>query len=526
MTNQDLKAALLPKVDGTQNLHNSLNHDTLDFFLMLSSLTSIICLKGQANYAAGNSFQDYLANCQKSSRTQYISLNLGMIEDSVVIALHPERVPGLLRAGCIPFKISQFLSLLEYSLGQEARCDNVKQIVIGVDRESLSAHEESVALRNPMFSALPYDSGTSLQVRATTGVSKKIEQLIAEAEDQDSMQGIISAGIAKKISTLMALDQNEINLEIPIAELGLDSLIAIELKNCTSGNVQATMQTSEILDMPSITVLANRVFERSALTARHVQVGMQDIDQPVPAAVEDVTVVSALPQLPLPALEASLELYLEAITPFCNVKDLTRTRSTVSAFLKPNGHGHVLQQRLVQRVADPENDAWQFDLYTNHVYLKCRGAVNPFQQFGAGFNIKGPYLSQAKEASLISAAVYEFKMRLEAGVLPPDYLNETPLCMSSLDWIFNATREPHIGIDRMRKYAGCDYMVVLRRGHMFKVELIEGGKPVAQQALEATFDEILDQSHENKVSPATLTADDRDSWTEVLWYTVVLRVKS
>lgn len=85
----DLKAALSPKVDGTRNLHDAINHDTLEIFVMLSSLTSIVCLKGQANYAAGNFFQGYLANCPKTSKTQYISLNLGMIEDSDVIVLHP-----------------------------------------------------------------------------------------------------------------------------------------------------------------------------------------------------------------------------------------------------------------------------------------------------------------------------------------------------------------------------------------------------------------------------------------------------
>lgn len=122
-----------------------------------------------------------------------------------------------------------------------------------------------------MFSTMPYSSGIRSQAERVK-TSKKIEQLIAEAEAEDleGISSIISSGITKEAAALMALEQKEISLEIPIAELGLDSLIAFELKNWISGSLEAAMQTSEILDMPSITLLANKVLERSALVAHHV----------------------------------------------------------------------------------------------------------------------------------------------------------------------------------------------------------------------------------------------------------------
>jgi Phosphopantetheine attachment site len=122
-----------------------------------------------------------------------------------------------------------------------------------------------------MFSTMPYSSGIRSQAERVK-TSEKIEQLIAEAEAEDleGISSIISSGITKEAAALMALEQKEISLEIPIAELGLDSLIAFELKNWISGSLEAAMQTSEILDMPSITLLANKVLERSALVAHHV----------------------------------------------------------------------------------------------------------------------------------------------------------------------------------------------------------------------------------------------------------------
>lgn len=130
-----------------------------------------------------------------------------------------------------------------------------------------------------MFSTMPYSSGIRSQAERVK-TSKKIEQLIAEAEAEDleGISSIISSGITKEAAALMALEQKEISLEIPIAELGLDSLIAFELKNWISGSLEAAMQTSEILDMPSITLLANKVLEWSALCAHHVWFGIQQSD--------------------------------------------------------------------------------------------------------------------------------------------------------------------------------------------------------------------------------------------------------
>jgi carnitine O-acetyltransferase len=75
--------------------------------------------------------------------------------------------------------------------------------------------------------------------------------------------------------------------------------------------------------------------------------------------------VPVLPQLPLPQLETTLDLYLEAVAPVCSPEDLAATKSAVPEFLEPKGLGRELQQRLVQRAADSETDAWQFDLYTS-----------------------------------------------------------------------------------------------------------------------------------------------------------------
>lgn len=65
----------------------------------------------------------------------------------------------------------------------------------------------------------------------------------------------------------------------------------------------------------------------------------------------------------------------------------------------------------------------------------------------------------------------EFKTLIDTNRVATDMLNDEPLCMDSLDWIFNASRKPYIGVDEMQRFPRHDYVVVMRHGHYFKVDL-------------------------------------------------------
>ncbi|THC88924.1 hypothetical protein EYZ11_011625 [Aspergillus tanneri] len=65
MTYSDFSAAVRPKVVGSLNLHNAFLTQHLDFFILLSSAAGIVGNSGQANYAAGCTFQDALARYRR-----------------------------------------------------------------------------------------------------------------------------------------------------------------------------------------------------------------------------------------------------------------------------------------------------------------------------------------------------------------------------------------------------------------------------------------------------------------------------
>ncbi|KAL2044068.1 hypothetical protein ABVK25_012498 [Lepraria finkii] len=222
-----------------------------------------------------------------------------------------------------------------------------------------------------------------------------------------------------------------------------------------------------------------------------------------------------LPSYPLPELNDTLELYLQSVRVFCSDEELRQTSYAVGEFGKPGGLGEQLQERLRKRAQNPQVDNWLYDLYNSHLYLNCRAPINPFQHF-FGSHIEGSVRhSQATRAAIIAITAFRFKQRLAAETLVPDLLNEQPLCMSSLHWLFNTVRVPKIGTDEIRKLPSLDYIVVLRQGCYFKVALQKEQEHVSFADLESLFHQILRSTYETGPAVAALTADDRDNWAQV-----------
>ncbi|KAL8722143.1 MAG: hypothetical protein Q9181_007554 [Wetmoreana brouardii] len=160
---------------------------------------------------------------------------------------------------------------------------------------------------------------------------------------------------------------------------------------------------------------------------------------------------------------------------------------------------------------------WLSNLYNAHVYLKNRAPVNPFQLFYGSHTASLVQHSHTQRAAIIATAAIEFRTLIDANQVKVDMLNERPLCMDPLDWMFNASRAPHVGVDEMRQFPGHDYMVVMRRGHYFKVDLKTGSQIVPYSSLLAIIQGILEQPLSEVASIAALTVGNGDTWAQEYW---------
>lgn len=146
----------------------------------------------------------------------------------------------------------------------QARKDKCNQVVLGFDHRSISSQENNLVLRNPLFNLLPtLDDKTTPQENIVG--SQTVEEAIATAKKLDEVREIVARAIAKRLSVLVATEIDDMNFESQLSDFGLDSLIAIELRNWISRTFHTVLQTAEIFDSPNISALTGLVCDRSAL---------------------------------------------------------------------------------------------------------------------------------------------------------------------------------------------------------------------------------------------------------------------
>lgn len=524
MTAENFKTAIRPKVDGTLNLSEAFDGPSLEFFIMLSSVSNILGGISQANYAAGNAFQDEFAHSHRDSKTYYLSLSLGLVGDSEIIRRNPELQKNAVQGGAIPLELQQFLRVLQYVMGNHAKQTRVPHIAVGFDRKSILESKRPRMIDSPVFSHLPYDRDHASAAPAVQEMMQ-IEQALMVASNDDEKFTAITSALKKQVSSLLATSIENIDLDSPMESLGLDSLIAVELKSWVAQTLQAAIQTSEILDTPNLRSLASTVRKKSSIFGRTKELqkpadGRGSLDGS--ETEKTLTMNGETPQHmtlsrpPLVELESTLQFYLSSIQALCSEEQFQKTTSAVDAFQKPGGIGSTLQGRLIERAEDPRIDSWLYDLYNAHVYLKQQAPINPWGIF-FGAHAPGRFVhSQAERAAIISATTFQFKQRLGAGEVEAELLNGQALCMDSLQWLFNSIREPGASIDTMQKFASHDYLIAMRRGHFFKIPLTNDcGENNSIADLAGTFQAILDRPLENSPSIASLTAGQRASWAQV-----------
>ncbi|KAK7959096.1 Beta-ketoacyl synthase [Apiospora aurea] len=124
MTVQEYHEAIRCKVTGTWNIHNAAaqTQNSLDFFNMLSSISGIIGTAGQANYCAGNSFQDAFALYRHSLGLPAHTVDLGIIEDVGYMSEHQDLTDRVRSRSKLPgINEQQLHDILKFSIIQQQR---------------------------------------------------------------------------------------------------------------------------------------------------------------------------------------------------------------------------------------------------------------------------------------------------------------------------------------------------------------------------------------------------------------------
>ena len=276
MTYSDWKTAIRPKTIGSWNLYNLLPPD-LDFFIFLSSSAGVIGSRGQANYAAGNAFQDALAQHINTTNIRAASIDLGPVLGAGMLAQEPRTLDMLKASGFFGIRLQDFLCVIERAVaGSTTATDNFPaQVVMGVGTGGLIRQNKPADpywTRTALFSRLnlvdlPEDDGSLEPAAGETGEGQQsVKYLLAQAggSDADEAQMIVSSGLRSMMAQSMSLrgGADEVDEGRAPAAYGVDSLVAVGVRNWVFRECGVDISVFEVLGDMSIYDLSGVIVER------------------------------------------------------------------------------------------------------------------------------------------------------------------------------------------------------------------------------------------------------------------------
>ncbi|KAI1842497.1 hypothetical protein JX266_011251 [Neoarthrinium moseri] len=500
MTIEEWTTPLQPKVVGTVNLNKFFASPDLAFFITLSSIVSVVGNSGQSNYAAGNGFQDAFARAHSSHpHTQYVSLNIGAVSIDAHGALK-ERAASMasIRASLrqnsvMQISYEEFLANLEYIVTDLARNDDLHQSIQGVTYQSMMDVNDEHLLENPIFSHLsPVREKKAMGITRTEKMD--LSTALGGVKTLEEAKQLIQDATLAKFAVFLDRHITEIPVDRSLATIGLDSLVSIELKNWMVRTFQVSLQTSELGGTDSIMALTATVASRSTLIPDKIRPGNLpgNIKGDALCTSDDVQVGNNhnfyccrtskdLPRYPLLDLDEAVKDLLMSIGHFAHSREEYLELSRKSSALAAQGSiGRKLYDQLRLKANDPSVESWIAEPLLKAMYLTRRYPLAPFSNFlCTHFDSTVPH-SQAERASTLTRAICEYKHDRDVG--------------------------------KMMNYPGNEHVAVLRRGHLFKVPLVDEGEIASYEDLRSTYQKIVDLDLDEKQWTGLLTTDDRDTW--------------
>jgi acyl carrier protein len=260
-TVERFRRVLAPKVLGAWNLHVQTRGRPLDFFVMYSSLASLLGSAGQANHAAANAFLDALAHHRQALGLPALSINWGVWSDIGAAARH--RVGQRVKTqGMGTIAPAQGMRILEHLLARPAAQVGVAPIdwAVFARRAGAGAHAPFFARfaagRAPVDAAVPVvtaDLGRTLAAAPEAERSARIAELV-----RDHVAGVLR------------LATGEVDTGLPLNRIGLDSLMAVELRNRLRAQLGLDVALVRFMEDTSISGLAAELAAELSQPARSV----------------------------------------------------------------------------------------------------------------------------------------------------------------------------------------------------------------------------------------------------------------
>ncbi len=246
------QTVMAAKVIGSWNLHELTRSLPLDFFVLFSSTASLLGHPGQSNYAAANAFLDALAHHRRAQGLPATSINWGPWE-GIGLAARTGLLDRTRGQGVAGIDAAGGMKALDYLL----RAGMVQAAVLPVDWPTL-IRSFPAGQQPPLLRAFA-DSSRLAETVVRESAEPTLLSTLAAAPSHMAW-GIVLEHVTREACQVLGLDQAAgVDEQQGLRDLGLDSLMALELRNRLQRGVGRQLRATLALDCPSIDAIARHL---------------------------------------------------------------------------------------------------------------------------------------------------------------------------------------------------------------------------------------------------------------------------
>jgi aryl carrier-like protein len=275
MSIEEWSTATQPKVEGTWNLHNtsvSAKAD-LDFFVLFSSISGTIGQPGQANYAGANTVLDAFVQYRTGLGLNASAVNIGAVQEVGYVARNEGLMRRLKSSGAYGVVSEQgvldsMAAAMTYASNAKTVSNNGRSTFIASRNFALGL-QSRMSLKNPDNRAIwkkdirmaqfhndiantSEASGLSSDILKNFLAKYRYDAVTLKAPETAKL---LATEVGKKLCSFLLKPENELDTSSSMANLGMDSLVAIEMRTWWKQVFAFDVSVLEMLSMGTIDAL-------------------------------------------------------------------------------------------------------------------------------------------------------------------------------------------------------------------------------------------------------------------------------
>ena len=238
------RKVMAPKVDGVWNLHEETRGLDLDFFVCYSSVVSVLGSAGQANYAAANAFLDCYVRERRRQGLHGLSINWGPWEVGMAAGLDSRGRERIAAQGLETIGLQRGFRVLEQMLLH----DETSVCLLAVNWEKYLSYQYGGAV--PRF--FKRVSGKGPETKLAPGKKSAILRKLEVSLPRERRVLLLDYVRERVAGTLQRQSSKQLPDDQGLFDLGIDSLMAVELKNRFEKDLARPLRPTLVFDYPTV----------------------------------------------------------------------------------------------------------------------------------------------------------------------------------------------------------------------------------------------------------------------------------